>query len=180
MSSPTQWTWVWVSSGSWWWTEWPGVLQSMGLQRVRHDWVTELNWTEFWHQIFWVEALHLLLKALSHWANHFYPLSSCFSSLEWEVHACQSLSHVWPFETPRTIAHQAPLFTAFSRQEYWSGLLFPTSRDLLDPGIKPESPVSPALAGRFFSTELHLGSSRMRIFGENPQVYCERSVRPCI
>ena len=41
MASPTQWTWVWVSSGSWWWTGKPGVLQSMGLQRVRHDWGTE-------------------------------------------------------------------------------------------------------------------------------------------
>ena len=37
MASPTQWTWVWVSSGSWWWTGRPGVLQSMGLQRVGHD-----------------------------------------------------------------------------------------------------------------------------------------------
>ena len=44
MASPTQWTWVWVSSRSWWWTGKPGVLQSMGLQRVRHDLVTELNW----------------------------------------------------------------------------------------------------------------------------------------
>ena len=44
MASRTQWTWVWVNSGSWWWTGRPGVLQSMRLQRVRHDWVTELNW----------------------------------------------------------------------------------------------------------------------------------------
>ena len=44
MASLTQWTWVWVNSRSWWWTGRPGVLQSMGLQRVRHDWVTELNW----------------------------------------------------------------------------------------------------------------------------------------
>ena len=44
MASPTQWTWVWVNSESWWWTGRPGVLQSMGLQRVRHDWATELNW----------------------------------------------------------------------------------------------------------------------------------------
>ena len=43
MASPTQWTWVWASSGSWWWTGKPGVLLSMGSQRVRHDWVTELN-----------------------------------------------------------------------------------------------------------------------------------------
>ena len=43
MASLTQWTWVWVNSGSWWWTGRPGVLQSMGWQRVRHNWVTELN-----------------------------------------------------------------------------------------------------------------------------------------
>ena len=46
MVSPTQWTWVWVNSGSWWWTGKPLVLQFMGLQRVRHDWVTELKWTD--------------------------------------------------------------------------------------------------------------------------------------
>ena len=44
MASLMWWTWVWVGSGSWWWTGKPGVLQSMGSQRVRHDWVTELNW----------------------------------------------------------------------------------------------------------------------------------------
>ena len=46
MASPTLWTWIWASSGSWWWPGKPGVLQCMGLQRVRHNWVTELNWTE--------------------------------------------------------------------------------------------------------------------------------------
>ena len=45
MASLTRWTWVWVNSGSWWWTGRPGVLQFMGSQRVGHDWVTELNWT---------------------------------------------------------------------------------------------------------------------------------------
>ena len=44
MASPTQWTWVWASSRSWWRIGKPGVLQFMGLQRVRHDWATELNW----------------------------------------------------------------------------------------------------------------------------------------
>ena len=43
MPSPTQWTWVWVDSGCWWWTGRPGVLLFMGLQRVGHDWATELN-----------------------------------------------------------------------------------------------------------------------------------------
>ena len=46
MSSPTQWVWVWVDSRSWWWTGRPGVLRFMGLQRVRHNWATEMNWTE--------------------------------------------------------------------------------------------------------------------------------------
>ena len=46
MASLTRWTWVWVNSGSWWWTGRPGVLGFMGSQRVRHDWATELNWTE--------------------------------------------------------------------------------------------------------------------------------------
>ena len=46
MASLTQWMWVWASSRSWWWTGKPGVLQCLGSQRVRHDWVTELNWTE--------------------------------------------------------------------------------------------------------------------------------------
>ena len=43
LTSPTQWTWVWVNSRSWWWTGRPGVLQSMGSQRIGHDRVTELN-----------------------------------------------------------------------------------------------------------------------------------------
>ena len=46
MASPTRWTWVWVDSGSWWWTGRPSMLRFIGSQRVRHDWVTELNWTE--------------------------------------------------------------------------------------------------------------------------------------
>ena len=46
MASQTWWTWVWARSGSWWWTGKPGVLLSMGSQRVRPDWATELNWTD--------------------------------------------------------------------------------------------------------------------------------------
>ena len=46
MASPIQWTWVWVSSRSWWWTGRPGVLRFMGSQRVGHNWATEMNWTE--------------------------------------------------------------------------------------------------------------------------------------
>ena len=52
MASPTWWTWVWVNSGSWWWRGRPGVLRFIGSQRVRHDWVTELNWTEVEESVF--------------------------------------------------------------------------------------------------------------------------------
>ena len=54
--------------------------------------------------------------------------------------------------TPWTVAHQAPLSMEFPRQEYLSGLPFPSPGDLPDPGIKPASPVYPALAGGFFTT----------------------------
>ena len=47
MASPTQWIWVWVNSEGKWWTGRPGVLRSMGLQRVGHNLATELNWTEY-------------------------------------------------------------------------------------------------------------------------------------
>ena len=56
------------------------------------------------------------------------------------------------FATLWTVAHQAPLSMGFSRQEYWSGLSFPSPRDLVTPGIEPMSLVSPALAGGFFTT----------------------------
>ena len=64
--------------------------------------------------------------------------------------SAQLLSRVRLFMTPGTC--QAPLSMGFPRQEYWTGLPFPTPGDLPDPGIKPASLVSPALAGGFFTT----------------------------
>ena len=64
MASLTQWTWVWVDSGSWWWTGRPGVLQSTGSQRVRHDWVTEQQLT-FWHT--WPRGLEVEPESCSSW-----------------------------------------------------------------------------------------------------------------
>ena len=61
------------------------------------------------------------------------------------------LSHVQLFATPWTVSHQAPQSMGFFRQEYWSGLPFPIPGILPDPGIEPMSPMSPALAGRFFT-----------------------------
>ena len=61
-------------------------------------------------------------------------------------------SCVWIFATPWTVARQAPLSMGFSRQEYWRGLPCPPPGDLPDPGTEPRSLMSPALAGRFFTT----------------------------
>ena len=87
MASPTQWIWVWVNSGSWWWTGRPGVLQSMGSQRVGHDWATELTEHSFtfaldiivvtelnirsWHQVVkWrKEWKHTVFGAMSNFSN---------------------------------------------------------------------------------------------------------------
>ena len=66
MASPIRWTWVWVDSGSWWWTERPGVLQFMGSQRVGHDWATELNWTDNHYLCFWPTiSSNIFLKSFS-------------------------------------------------------------------------------------------------------------------
>ena len=67
MASLTWWTWVWVNSGSWWWTGRPDVLQFMGLQRVGHDWATELNWTE----LNWTECCSHIWTSSSQGSHEF-------------------------------------------------------------------------------------------------------------
>ena len=69
-----------------------------------------------------------------------------------EVLCAQLFSHLQLFPTTRPVACQTDLSMAFSRQEYWSGWPFRTPGELPDPGIEPMSLVSPALAGRFFTT----------------------------
>ena len=68
------------------------------------------------------------------------------------MHA-QLLSWVWLFVTPRTVAHQAPLFMAFPRGEYWSGLPFPSPGDRPSGEIEHQSPASLSSVGGFFTTE---------------------------
>ena len=86
MASPVWWTWVWSSSGNWWWTRKPGMLKSMGLQRIWHYWATELNSTFFFflkhglyemispmgnHGIHWLQSMH------SHYGIHCQVLITC-------------------------------------------------------------------------------------------------------
>ena len=84
MASLTQWTWVWANSGSWWWTGRPGMLQSLGLQRVRHDWINELNWT-------WGEKKLELYKVTNQY-NHI-----CHLALSWKFSKSEKISQI-PFE----------------------------------------------------------------------------------
>ena len=82
--------------------------------------------------------------------------------------------HVRLFVTPWTVVHQARLSLAFPRQEYWSGLPFPSPGDLPNPGIKPKSLASPALAGRFITTR-GLGSKEAGTSLSSPgphRLYC--------
>ena len=79
-----------------------------------------------------------------------YCIFYCFSLF----YVCAKLlSHLQLFATQQNVARQAPLSMRFSRQEEWNGLPCPSPQDLPDSGIEPASPVSPALAGRFFTTE---------------------------
>ena len=81
MASLTRWTQVWVNSGSWWWTGRPGMLQFMGSQRVRHNWATELNWTE---------GTHVTVAFIKLYYNHLfthppYPLGCEFLDAESQI-----------------------------------------------------------------------------------------------
>ena len=105
VASPTQRTWVWVNSGSWWFTGRPGVLQFMGLQSVGHDWRTELNWCVCLH-LFWFIV----------W------FTVCCSNCCLVTKSCLTLASQW------TIACHVPLSVRFSRQEYWTCTAISSSR----------------------------------------------------
>ena len=93
-----------------------------------------------------IEPMSLVSSAL---AREFFITSATWEALHlsWKW---KSLSHVWLFLTPWTVAWQAPLYMGFSRQEYWRGLLLPPSGDLPDPRIKDVSSVSPVIQVYFY------------------------------
>ena len=99
MASLTQWTWVWVNSGSWWWTGRPGVLRFMGSQRVGHDWATELNWTELNWTIYII-----IIRKIDHTSSPS-PRLNVFSFFLLELLLFSLMSNY--FVTPWTVAHQA-------------------------------------------------------------------------
>ena len=131
MASPTLWAWVWVNSGTLWWTGRPSVLRFMGSQRVGHDRATELT--------DWLTDIVIVIKKL-------------WKSPDLANIRCLLLLAIHLLETPYTITHPASLSVKFFRQVCWSRLPLPTLGDLLDPGIEFTFLVSPALADTFFAT----------------------------
>ena len=98
MASLTQWTWVWVNSRSWWWTGKPGLLQSMGSQRVRHEWATELNWSYIFTNVISMSSrLHFFVSIHisacylfpSDWTR-FFNISCCIPLLMDSLGFCMS------------------------------------------------------------------------------------------
>ena len=136
------------------WTEEPGELQSIGSQRIRHDWthiylINTYVFSSFLSLIIYISIALVANFEINLWLQSvqlgLLPTSTrdgyceCYTELEWKSKV-KSLSHVWLFATPRTVGHQAPQCMQFSRQEYWSGLPFPSPGDLPNSGIKPGSP----------------------------------------
>ena len=101
MASLTRWTWVWVSSRSWWWTGKPGVLQFMGLQRVGHDWVTEWNWIP--------DCLTCLLRKLYVCISLFLLFSCSVVSNSLWPHELQHARPPCPSPTPGAYSNSCPL-----------------------------------------------------------------------
>ena len=95
------------------------------------------------------------------------------------MHAlCSHFNQVQLFVTLWTIVCQSPLSMGFSRQEYWSGLPFPPLGNLPNPGIEPTSPTSPALTGRFFTTEIPRKPGEMVQFSSVQSLSRVRLLRP--
>ena len=126
MASPTQWhhklDGVWRSFRSWWWTGKPGVLQSMRLQRVKHDWVTEPNWNETSpsHQdviriIRWQNLVPLGSKAEKAMATH-------SSTLAWKIPWTEEpgrLQSMWSLRVGNDWATSLSLFTFMHWRKKW-------------------------------------------------------------
>ena len=120
--------------------EWVANPFSRGFSQSR-DWICVSCITDRFFTMWPTREVHNFLSASYSWGV-WMPMY---------VHV-QLLSHVLLFVMPWTVACLTPLSRGFSKQAYWSGLPFPPPADLPDPGIKPMSPASPALAGRLFTT----------------------------
>ena len=103
MASLTRWPWVWVKSGSWWWTGKPGVLWFMGSQRVGHNWATELNWTECVYRpcmyLLWrnIHSSHVLILKIVLLVFLWLSCSSSFYILNIRPSSDATFANILPF-----------------------------------------------------------------------------------
>ena len=117
MASLTRWTWVWVNSGSWWWTGRPGVLRFMGSQIVRHDWVTELNWMYLLH--LWYKCRNEFRNAqpkINVVSDNCYKVISVLSVITWtwEIQVSNNTVNYWLLR--RTHQERVCIYPAVSTQ----------------------------------------------------------------
>ena len=147
MASLTQWTWVWVNSGSWWRTGRPGKLRFMGSRRVGHDWATELNWSNlnYWigqkvHLGFSIDIMEKPIFKWTVWSTQYvFPdLSSAFSPAHWLPLPFLKYAQVYPsadfcscyFISPKW-RHQ--IFTGWTGHVYYCCLVTELCPTLWDP-----------------------------------------------
>ena len=129
-----------MDGGAWWAT----------VHGVAKSWTRLSDFTFTFHSLFYKFKLQKIPKVTHNKknANSYYEILI----LSYQFSSVQSLSRVQLFGTPWSVAYQAPLSMSFSRQEYWSGLLFPSPGDLPDPGIKRWSPALQVFFFVFFSS----------------------------
>ena len=131
MASPTRWTWVWVKSGSWWWTGRPGVLRFMGSQ----SWTRLSDWTELM-QYYSLQHLTVLPSPIT------FATGCCFCFGSISSFFLELFLHWYPvaYWVPTDLGSSSftvpsfclfTLFMGFLRQEYWSGLPFPSPVDYI-------------------------------------------------
>ena len=142
MASLTQWTWVWMDSGSWWWTGRHGVLRFMGSQRVRHDWVTELNWGQFHfldkHK---PDEFCSLLFLLSSYLGYRYNACSQKKYFDWKNKSFTLImEEVWTSKNRIVLTSLQADFLPSEPPGKLDWVAIPFSMGSSDPGIKPESP----------------------------------------
>ena len=138
------------------WTEEPGRLQPMGLQRVGQDWATSITTLIYTTDQSKLAGASLLTPGPSCYLSYLCVITEPKANTQWgKGQWCVVLrcfSPVWLSVTPWNVNCQDPLSMRFSRQEYWSGFPCFSPGNLLDPGIEPTSLESLALAGGFFTT----------------------------
>ena len=144
MASPTRWTWVWVNSRSWWQTGMPGVLRFMGLQRVGHDWATELNWM--------VTKSFTNIKPLNPHHTVTEQISKCFLICTAAIQCLQTILHIGYYKIMPII----PCAVQYILVAYLFCIWWFVSVNHITPVLSHPTSLSPLVTTSVFSTSLSL------------------------